>query len=356
MRLTLRELPANAVQRLLHQVPPNRRQLLNDFLKYPPESAGSVMMDMRLRFPASMKISEAIERLRSDETVVSSIGALYVTSANLVLVGVLTFRDLLKAPDDMLLEDAMDPQFYSIHTLEDQQEAVRMIQHYDLPSLPVTDSEGRLVGVITIDDAMDIAEMEASEDMELMAGVKPQEASYRDTSAFEQAKARLPWLLILLVSGLFNGAILGQFEAAFVAVPVLVTFIPMLTDTGGNAGSQSSTLIIRGLATEELSVHDLGYALLKELKVALMVALPMFFIVVVRCLVLPPHDLWIGIVTGLAMCAIIVMSKLLGTLLPIISQKIGLDPALMAGPLITTAVDAGGLLIFFGLATWLLGL
>lgn len=352
----LEELPSNMVRRLLHASSPERRTLLNHFLNYAPESAGSVMTDIPLIFKVGMTVGEALALLREDRTTAVTFGTLFVTSDDRILLGVLSLRELLQSSDDEMLKDVMQEKVISVHTNEDQQEASRLIMHYDFQALPVTDSENRLVGVITVDDAMDIMEMEASEDMELIAGVQPQEVGYRELSAWEQAKRRIPWMSILMVSGLFNGVIVGQFEAAFVAVPILVTFIPMLTDTGGNAGSQSTTLIIRGLATQNLGLDDLGMVLWKELKTALLVSIPLFALVIVRSMLMEPFDLGIGVVTGLAMACIIVMSKLLGALLPMLSERVGLDPALMAGPVITTVVDAFGLVIYFGLATLLLGL
>lgn len=352
----LEELPSNMVRRLLQMTTSERRDLLNHFLNYAPESAGSVMTDIPLIFTAQMTVGEALERLRQDRTSAVTFGTLYVTSEDRILLGVLSLRELLQSPDEDLLQDVMQKRIISVHTNEDQQEAARLIMHYDFQALPVTDSEDRLVGVITVDDAIDILEMEASEDMELIAGVQPQEIGYRDLSSWDHAKRRIPWMSILMISGLFNGMIVGRFEAAFVAVPILVTFIPMLTDTGGNAGSQSTTLIIRGLATHNLGPEDLGMVLWKEFRTALMVAIPLFIFVLLRCLVLEPYDLGIGVVTGLALTCIIVISKLLGALLPMLSEHIGLDPALMAGPVITTVVDAIGLIIYFGLAIVFLGI
>lgn len=352
----LEELPANMVHRLLQGSTPVRRNVLNHFLNYAPESAGSVMTDIPLIFKADMTVGEALDLLRQDRTTAVTFGTLYVTSEDKILLGVLSLRELLQSQDEALLQAVMQKRVISVSTNEDQQEASRLIMHYDFQALPVTDSEHRLVGVITVDDAMDIMELEASEDMELLVGVQPQEVGYRDLSAWEQAKRRIPWMSILMVSGLFNGMIVGRFEAAFVAVPILVTFIPMLTDTGGNAGSQSTTLIIRGLATHNLGPEDLGMVLWKELKTALLVSIPLFVLVILRSVLLDPYDLGIGIVTGLALACIVIMSKLLGALLPMLSERLGLDPALMAGPVITTVVDALGLIIYFGLAIVFLGL
>ena len=352
----LEELPANMVRRLLRACSPERRTVLNHFLNYAPESAGSVMTDIPLIFNVDMSVGEALQRLREDRTTAITFGTLYVTSEDRILLGVLSLRELLHSQDEALLKDVMQTNVISVHTNEDQQEASLLIMHYDFQALPVTDSENRLVGVITVDDAMDILELEASEDMELIAGVQPQEVTYRELSAWEQAKRRIPWMSILMVSGLFNGVILGQFEAAFVALPILVTFIPMLTDTGGNAGSQTTTLIIRGLATQNLTRKDLKMVLWKELKTAVLVSMPLIILVIIRSLFIEPYDAWIGVVTGLAMACIIVMSKLLGALLPMLSERIGIDPALMAGPVITTVVDALGLVIYFGLAILFLGL
>ena len=247
----------------------------------------------------------------------------------------------------------MERDVISVNTLEDQEEVARVMSKYDLLSLPVVDNENRLVGVITIDDAVDVMEQEATEDFEVMGGIHPSEKTYLKTSVLEMSRNRIVWLLVLMISGMITGGILGKFEAAISAMPLLVTFIPMLTDTGGNAGSQSSTMIIRGLATGDLTIRDLPRVLWKELRVALTVGVVLSAVNLV-CVGVQYGDWTVGIVVAITMLFTVIMAKVVGGVLPLLANAVHIDPAIMAAPLITTVVDACSLIIFFAVCTAML--
>lgn len=346
----LEEVPANMVARILASTPKEKRDVLNRYLRYKEDSAGSAMSEEFLKVYPDMTILEAITYIRNERKKIASSSQVYVIDDKRKLVGVLSIGELLRAKDNEIIEAVMTSPVISCHTDLDQEDALFMIQKYDFMALPVTDSESRLVGIITADDFLDIAQEEASEDLSIMAAVQPNEKPYFEMSVWEQAKNRIPWLMILMISGMVNGLILGGFEDAFIVMPILVTFIPMLTDTGGNTGSQSSSLMIRGLAVGEITVKDIGKVVWNEFKIATIVGLSLGLVSFLRVVVFPPHDPMIGLLVGLSVFLIVVLSKLSGAVLPLIAEKAGADPALMAAPLITTIVDAGGLIIFFMLA------
>lgn len=352
----LEELPANAVQRILAGTPAEKRSILNRYLRYGDDSAGSVMSEEMVRLSPDMTVERAIKEIRGERRKLAATSTLYVTGPHRRLLGVLSIRELLQAADGELIRDVMKENIISVRTDTDQEEALILFRKYDFLALPVTDSENRLVGVITADDALDISADEATEDFEIMAAMQPSETGYFETTVAEQAKNRLPWLMLLMISGMINGLILGSFEHAFVALPILVTFIPMLTDTGGNAGSQSSTLIIRGLALGEIGVRDLPGVFWKEFRIAVVTGLGLGLVSFLRVMLFPPRDPLVGLVVALAVLFIVILSKLCGGALPILAERLGLDPALMAAPLITTIVDAGGLIIFFTLAKLVFGI
>lgn len=351
----LEELPANAVVKILANTSRQKREALNRFLKYKEDSAGSVMTIEMISIRQFWTVKEAIDNIRNDKRKLVSTAQVYITSYEHKLVGVLSIRELLQAKDDEIIKDIMRTPVISVNTDTDQEEALLMIQKYDFMALPVTDSENRLVGIITADDALDISTQEASDDFAIMAAVKPSEQSYFDSSVLYQTKNRLLWLTILTITGIVNGFILGGFEAAFTAMPILVTFIPMLTDTGGNAGSQSSTLVIRSLAIGELSARDLPKVLWKEFRISIFTGFSLAIISFIRVMIFPPHDILVALLLGLTVFVIVIVAKLCGGLLPMVANKLGLDPAMMAAPLITTIVDASGLIIFFLLARLILG-
>lgn len=352
----LEELPANAVRRILSGSSQVKRTTLNRYLRFPEDSAGSAMSEEFIRLQPDMTVAHAIRKIRNHRKKLASTSVLYVTEKDQKLVGVLSIRELLQAKDETTVGEIMHDQVVYVLTTTDREEALALIRKYDFLALPVTDREERLVGVITIDDALDISDEEATEDFEKMAAMHPSEHPYFESGVVEQAKSRLPWLFILMISGMLTGFILEGFEDAFKAMPILVTFIPMLTDTGGNAGSQSSTMIIRGLALGEIKVYQLPKVIWKELRISVLVGIGLAIVCMIRVLLLNPDQYGVALAVSLAVFFIVIISKMIGGALPLLAKKIGLDPALMAAPLITTLVDAAGLLIFFSLAELILGL
>ncbi|MDO5601982.1 MAG: magnesium transporter, partial [Oscillospiraceae bacterium] len=353
----LEELPATLVQRVLRAAKPETRALINQFLRYPEDSAGSVMTAEFTGLKGEMTVAQAIGHIRAEGEDRETIYTCYVTDARRVLQGVVSVKDLLLSKDEALVRDVMgDGGVISVNTAEDQEEVARLFSKYGLLALPVVDSENRLVGVITVDDVMDIMQREATEDIELMGGMQPSEKPYLKTGVFSMARRRILWLLVLMVSGMLTGAILGKYEAAFAAMPLLVTFIPMLTDTGGNAGSQSSTLIIRGLALGEIRRRDVLRVMWKEFRISLLVGVILSAVNFVRLILTYPNVGMTALVVSLALIATVVMAKVIGCVLPIVADCLRVDPAIMAAPLITTIVDALSLVLYFTIAQQLLPL
>ena len=352
----LEELPANVVKRVLKNAATETRSLINQFLKYPENSAGSIMTAEFTDLRATMTVADAIEHIRRTGEDRETVYTCYVIDRARVLEGVITVKSLLLAPDEAIVEDLMDTEVISVNTLEDQEEVAHLFSKYGLLSLPVVDHENRLVGIVTVDDAIDVMEQEATEDFEGMSGIHPSEKPYLKTGILELAKNRIVWLLVLMVSGMITGSILGKFEAAISALPLLVTFTPMLTDTGGNAGSQSSTLIIRGMATGEISMGDWFRVLWKELRVSLLVGVILGGVNFIRLIITYPGNEMIALTVALTMLCTVVMAKLIGGLLPMLAKACHVDPAIMVAPLVTTIVDAASLLIYFNIAGHLLSL
>ena len=350
----LEELPANVVKRVLKNAKPDTRALINQFLKYPENSAGSIMTAEFTDLRAAMTVAQAIEHIRRTGEDRETIYTCYVIDASRKLEGVVTVKDLLLAPDGMQVRDVMSSDVISIDTLGDQEEAARLFNKYDFLSLPVVDHEDRLVGIITVDDAMDVMEQEATEDFEVMGAMHPSEKPYLKTGVVTLAKNRIVWLLVLMISGMVTGGILGRYEAAFAAMPILVTFIPMLTDTGGNAGSQSSTLIIRGIAVGDITGRDIPAVLWKELRVAALVGAALSAVNYVRLVLTYPGHEMVALTVALTMFCTVVMAKTIGGILPLAAKFLHADPAIMAAPLITTIVDALSLVIYFNIAIHLL--
>lgn len=352
----LEELPANVVKRVLKNATSETRSLINQFLKYPENSAGSIMTAEFTDLRATMTVADAIEHIRRTGEDRETVYTCYVIDRARVLEGVITVKSLLLAPDEAVVEDLMDTEVISVGTLEDQEEVAHLFSKYGLLSLPVVDHEKRLVGIVTVDDAIDVMEQEATEDFEGMSGIHPSEKPYLKTGIFELAKNRIVWLLVLMVSGMITGSIMGKFEAAISALPLLVTFTPMLTDTGGNAGSQSSTLIIRGMATGEIDMGDWFRVLWKELRVSLLVGVILGSVNFIRLIITYPGNEMIALTVALTMLCTVVMAKLIGGLLPMLAKFCHVDPAIMVAPLVTTIVDAASLLIYFNIAAHLLSL
>lgn len=352
----LEELPSNVVRRILDMSSDDIRANLNKFLNYAENTAGSVMTEEFIKLKAGITVGEAIASIRNSKKKTVMQHICYVTSDGGKLVGVVSVNELLISKDETLVSDLLKKDVVYVTTSTDNEEVVELIQKYDFSSLPVTDSDHRLVGIVTVDDAFDIAEENATEDFEKMAALTPADEIYLDTSILQHVKNRLPWLLILLVSGMLNGLILGKFEDSFVAIPLLVTFIPMLTDTGGNSGSQSSTLIIRGMALREIESKDIFKVVSKELGVSFLVGSVLAIICFARIMVFGNADALVALTVSISMIFVVVISKICGGTLPILAKMLGFDPALMAAPLITTIVDAAGLFIFFTLSQRILGI
>jgi len=350
----LEELPAGLVIDILERVDPSYRNLINRFLQYEEDTAGSVMTIEYTSLKKTMTVAEAIDYLRENGHDSETIYSCYVIDASRVLEGVITLRTLLLTDDQECIEKIIDKKVISVHTDEDVENVADLFNKYDFMTLPVVDSENRLVGIITVDDVIDIIQEEDTEDFEKMAGTLPSDKPYLKTSVWKLAKNRMGWLVLLMLSGTITALILTEFEDAFLVIPVLVTFIPMLTDTGGNSGAQSSTLIIRGMVLHEIETKDLFKVLFKELKVSLMAGSFLALITYIRLILTYPDKPLIVFVVSIAILATVIIAKLVGALLPFFAKIIKADPAIMAAPLITTIVDAASLLVYFYLARMIL--
>jgi magnesium transporter len=346
----LEEMPANVVDHLLLNTDEETRKQVNVLLKYPEDSAGSIMNVEYVAFQKNMTVEEAILKLRQVGINKETIYTCYVTEKR-KLIGVVSVKDLLTSGDNRLIEEIMDTNLLYVYTHDDQEDVASAINKYNLIAIPVVDKEMRMVGIVTVDDAMDVLEEEITEDISMMAGiVTPSEDSYFETSVWQHAKSRFPWLLFLMLSATISGLVLGHFETALIAMPILNTFVPMLTGTGGNCGSQSSTLIIRGLATNEIELRHIFKIILKEVGVALCVGVLLAVVNGIR-IMLMYHSLVLALTLGLTLVCTVVLAKAIGCDLPMVAKKCGLDPALMAAPLITTLVDTGTIFLYFTIAT-----
>lgn len=346
----LEEMPANVVDHLLMSTDEETRKQINTLLNYPEDSAGSIMNVEYVAFQKDMTVEEAILKLRQVGINKETIYTCYVTEKR-KLIGVVSVKDLLTSGDNRLVEEIMETNILYAYTHDDQEEVAAMINKYGLIAMPIVDKEMRMVGIVTVDDAMDVIEEETTEDISIMAGiVAPSEDSYFDTSIWGHAKSRFPWLLFLMLSATISGLVLGHFEAALIAMPILNTFVPMLTGTGGNCGSQSSTLIIRGLATDEIELRDIIRVILKELGVAALVGTMLAIVNGIR-IVIMYQNVVLAVALGITLLCTVILAKTIGCTLPLIAKKCGLDPALMAAPLITTLVDTGTIFIYFSIAT-----
>ena len=347
----LEELPANVVKRVLKNSTPDT---INQFLKYPEGSAGSIMTAEYVGLKKRMTVEEAFAYIRRHGVDKETIYTCYVMDAKRALEGVVTVKDLLMHPYEEVIGNIMDSHVIKAVTTDDQEEVAESFRKYDLLSLPVVDHENRLVGIVTVDDVVDVMEQEATEDFEKMAAMLPSEKPYLKTGVFALAKNRLAWLLILMISSMITGSILAKYEAAFAVIPLLVTFIPMLTDTGGNAGSQSSTMIIRGMAVGEIEAGDILRVLWKELRVGVIVGVLLGLVNYIQLVIRFPGQEMLCLTVVLSLLATVMLAKTIGCVLPIAAQVLHLDPAIMAAPLITTIVDAVSLIIYFQLACSLL--
>lgn len=352
----LEELPPAMVVRVLENATADTRKQINEILKYPENSAGSIMTVEFIGLKKTMTVKEAFDYIRKYGTDKETIYTCYVMGDYRVLEGVVTVKEMLMSSYEVLIEDIMDTKVIKADTLDHREDIVKIFNKYGFLSVPVVDHDNRLVGIVTIDDAMDVMEEETTEDFEKMAAMNPSEKPYLKTSVFEIAKNRITWLLFLMVSAMITGGILSRFEEAISAMPILVSFIPMLTDTGGNAGSQSSTMVIRGMAVGEIELKDALKVLWKEFRVAIVVGLVLAIIDFIKIVVQYPGKYLVGITVALSMFITVMLANLAGGVLPVLAKKLKLDPAIMAAPLISTLVDAMSLLIFFTIAVNLLRL
>lgn len=343
----LEEMPASVVKRVLRNASPETRSLINQFLQYPPYSAGSIMTAEFADLKKTMTVADAFMRIRRTALDKETVYTCYVIDGNRRLEGVVTVKELFLADEAAIIGDIMETKVISARTSDDQEDVAGLFSRYDFLSLPVVDEENRLVGIVTFDDIMEVIHQEATEDFQKMAAMAPSEKPYLKTGVFTLAKHRIGWLMVLMVTGMVVGAILARYEEAFLAVPLLVTFIPMLTDTGGNSGSQSSTLVIRGLALKEITVSDFGRVLLKELGVGALVGLALAAANFLRLVITYPGDYMLALAVSLALFATVMIGKTAGSMLPLLAKIVKVDPAIMAAPLITTIVDASALVIYF---------
>lgn len=350
----LEELPATVVRRVLKSTTPDTRKLINQFLNYPENSAGSIMTAEYVGLKRTMTVEECFAYIRAHAVDSETIYTCYVMDEQRRLDGVVTVKDLLMNPYETKVGDIMDTHVIKVNTTDDQEMAADTMNKYDLLSLPVVDSENRLVGIITVDDIMDVMEEEATEDFEKMAAMLPSEKPYLKTSVFQLAKNRIPWLLILMLSSTITGGILLKYENAFAAIPLLVSFVPMLMDTGGNCGSQSSTMIIRGMAVGEIEITDIFKVVWKEIRVGVLVGVVLALVNFVRLMIQYPGNTMICVTVVLSIFFTVVAAKTIGCVLPIGAKALKLDPAIMASPMITTIVDAVSLMVYFDLACRLL--
>ena len=357
------EMPASVVIRILDRATPEMRKSINDILKYPEDSAGSIMTMEFLSLKKAMTVSDAFKRIRRIGGEMETINMLYVTDSRRKLLGVLSVRDLLLADEEDLIEDLMDPNVIFATTRDDKEDVAQALSKYDFLAMPIVDMENRLVGIVTVDDAMDVIEEETTEDFEKMAAMLPSDKPYLRTGVIDTWKARLPWLMILMLSATFTGIILNHYENALAACIVLNAYIPMLSGTGGNSGTQASVAVIRALSLDEVEFSDVLSVLWKEMRVALLCGVCLGAANFAKMLLIDRALLGNEEVT-LAVCAVVcltvmfvvIFAKAVGCSLPLLAEKIGLDPAVMASPFITTIVDATSLLIYFTLASALLSL
>ena len=357
------EMPAGVVKRILQHSDPEIRKSINEILKYPEDSAGSIMTTEFVDLKATMTVEDAFKRIRRTGTDKETINVCYVIDERRNLLGVVGLRTMLLSEEDDVIGDIMDRHFIAVRTLDDQEGVARALSRYDFLALPVVDTENRLVGIVTVDDAIDVLQEETTEDIEKMAAILPSDRPYLKTGIVETFRSRIPWLLLLMVSATFTGQIIAGFEDALAAVTILTAYIPMLMDTGGNCGSQASVSVIRGISLGEIEFSDLARVIWKEIRVALLCGAALAVcnfgkLMVVDRLVFHNASVnaTVAAVICLTMVGTVLCAKLVGCTLPLLAKRVGFDPAVMASPFITTIVDAISLLIYFRFATILLGL
>ena len=345
----IEEMPANVVSRILQNSTMGARKAINEILRYPSDSAGSIMTIEYVSFHKDMTVLEAFDKIRMVGVNKETIYTCYVTE-NRRLIGIVTVKDLFLAEEDDKIGDIMQTNIISVDTLEDTEVVANMFQKYDFLAIPVTDREERLVGIVTFDDAMDVIQEENTEDVTLMAAIVPNDDSYFRTGVLKHARSRLPWLLFLMISATVTGIITTKYETAFEALPILVSFMPMIMGTGGNCGSQSSTMIIRGIALEEIEFKDFFKVVFKEFRIAILVSIMLALVNGVRIFFMYDNNIALAVTISLSIVATVIISKLIGAMLPMVAKKCRLDPAIMAAPLITTIVDSCSILLYFTIA------
>ena len=345
----LEELPANLVKRILATVSASDRSMINQLLNYPEDSAGSIMTTEYVDLREEMTVGQAMAHIKKTGIHKETIYTCYITERR-KLVGIVSAKDLMTTDDNVPIKDLMETEIISVYTHADQEQVAQLFTKYDLLALPVIDQDGRMVGIVTFDDAMDVMVDEATEDITKMAAINPSEKTYFETSVLQHAKNRIPWLLILMFTSIITGTIITRYENAFAAIPLLVSFIPMLMDTGGNCGSQSATLIIRGIALDEIRFTDLFKVMFKEFRISLIVGAFLAVANGVRIFI-QYHNPGLAVVIACSLMGTVIMAKLVGCILPLLAKKVNLDPAIMASPLITTLVDTFSILIYFNIAT-----
>ena len=357
----IEEMPSNVVKRILKNIKPTDRRVINELLRFPEDSAGSIMTTEMVELKESMTVARAFEIIKDTGIDKETIYICYVVDNSRKLVGTVAIKDLLISERDVLIKDILEENVISVLTTEDQETVAKMFDKYNFMALPVVDKEDRLVGIVTIDDAIDVMQHENTEDFEKMAAMTPTEDTYFKTSVFKHAKNRIVWLLFLMLSSTFTGLLLERFQSAIAAVPLLVAFIPTIMDTGGNCGSQSSTLIIRGLALDEIKLSDIFKAIWKEIRVSFMIGAALAVVTGLRIFlqydgIHNDNSIKIAFIVGVTLMATAMIAEVMGCVLPMLAKRLKLDPAIMASPLITTVVDLCSMLVFFSIATAVMGL
>ena len=350
------EMPANVVKRILRTADSDTRKMINNLLKYPDDSAGSIMTIEYVRLKKDMSVTDAIKHIRKTGVDKETIYTCYVTDNNNKLIGLVSVKTLLLADENDIIEEIMEANPIYVTTLEDKEVVANAFDKYNFMALPVVDEDQRLVGIVTFDDAIDVLQDEVTEDIEKMAAILPTDKPYMRTGIFETYRKRIPWLLLLMVSATFTGMIINSFESALQAHVILTAFIPMLMDTGGNSGSQASVTIIRGLSLNEIEYRDVLRVVWKEIRVAVLCGITLAAVNFLKCMYIDDVGLSVSVVISLTLVFTIFIAKVVGCTLPITAKKIGFDPAVMASPFITTIVDALSLMVYFKIASMYLGI
>lgn len=353
----IEEMPSNVVKRILKTVKSGDRKIINELLAYPEDTAGTIMTTEFIDLKENMTVEDSFNKIRKIGLNKETVYTCYVLTIDRKIIGVLDVKDLLIANPTALVKDIMNPNVITVSTLDDQEEVAKMFDKYNFLAMPVVDKEKRLVGIITIDDAIDVLQEEIKEDFEKMAAVIPNDESYFKTSVFKHARNRIAWLILLMLTSIVTGAILTHYEEAFVSLPILVSFVPLLMGTGGNCGSQASTLIIRGFSQDEIRLKDFFKVLWKEVRVAVLVGTTLALVNTARIFIqYGVNQGKLALVVGLTLVLVVLFAKSLGCILPMLAKKLKLDPAIMAAPLITTILDTCSVLIYFKLAVLIFGL